>query len=128
MNGTLSLPEGWRRKSDISWRVSTWDLRRMGLGGLRLEALPPDGRRRHGLGEEEMALLVQHVGQYGEHATAKRAGFKKGDILVSFDGLTRRMSETDLLAHVLREKMPGTTVQVVVLRGDRRIQMKLPMR
>ena len=30
---SLDLPEGWRR-GDISWRATTWDLRRMGLGGL----------------------------------------------------------------------------------------------
>ena len=35
---TLDLPEGWRR-GDISWRTTTWDLRRMGLGGLWLEEL-----------------------------------------------------------------------------------------
>ena len=38
---TLDLPEGWRR-GDISWRTTTWDLRRMGFGGLWLEEL--DGR------------------------------------------------------------------------------------
>ena len=35
---TLELPEGWRR-GDISWRATTWDLRRMGLGGLKLAEL-----------------------------------------------------------------------------------------
>src|SRR5262249_32152170 len=35
---TLTLGEGWRR-GDISWRATSWDLRRMGLGGLRLDDL-----------------------------------------------------------------------------------------
>ncbi len=124
----LSLTEGWRRKSDISWRVSTWDLRRMALGGLRLKELPESDPRRARLGQEKMALHVDHLGQYGEHATAKNAGFRKGDLLVSFDGLTRHMTETDVIAYVLREKMPGTSVPVTVIRGDRQIRLKLPLR
>src|SRR5262249_40324396 len=31
---TLELPADWRRGSEISWRTTTWDLRRMALGGL----------------------------------------------------------------------------------------------
>jgi len=31
---TLSLANDWRRHSDISWRTSSWDLRRMATGGL----------------------------------------------------------------------------------------------
>ena len=40
---SLDLPEGWRR-GDISWRTTTWDLRRMGLGGLWLEELTGEQR------------------------------------------------------------------------------------
>jgi serine protease Do len=30
---TLDLPEGWRRRGNIAWRTTTWNLRRIGLGG-----------------------------------------------------------------------------------------------
>src|SRR5205814_2080094 len=34
---TITLAKDWRRHSDIAWRVTTWDLRRMASGGLVLE-------------------------------------------------------------------------------------------
>jgi len=30
----LALAEGWKKKADISWRATSWDLRRMAAGGL----------------------------------------------------------------------------------------------
>ncbi len=33
----LDLPTGWRRQDDISWRATSWDLRRMVTGGLKLQ-------------------------------------------------------------------------------------------
>src|SRR5690606_14850002 len=95
---TLDLPDGWRRSGDISWRVSTWDLRRQGFGGMKLTDLDDEQRAELGLGGDAMALKVNHVGQYGEHAVAKRAGMLIGDIIVGFGGQDGRMSETELLA------------------------------
>lgn len=125
---TLSLDDGWRRGGDISWRTTTWDLRRMATGGLVLEDLPAGDRRQRDLGEERLALRVEHVGQYGEHATAKRAGFRKGDIVVEFAGRTRRMTESDLIVYVLEQKKPGARIPVTVLRGKKRVDLELPVR
>src|SRR5262249_16955135 len=71
---TLSLPQGWRQRGDLSWRASTRGLRRMATGGLVLEELPAEGRARAGLPEPAMALRVRHVGQYGPHAAAPQPG------------------------------------------------------
>ena len=106
MDLTLDLPEGWRR-GDISWRATTWDLRRMGLGGLKLAELDARGRDRVKLPAGSMALRVEHVGEYGEHAVAKKAGFRKGDVIVSFDGMSRKMSESDLLAYTVQNEATG---------------------
>jgi serine protease Do len=122
----LSLPPGWRNASEISWRATTWDLRRMATGGLVLRALPPNERR--GLSEGEMALRVEYVGQYGEHAAAQRAGFRKDDIIVAFDGRNDLASESDLLAYVLQEKTDRGEVTVTVLRNGRRQNLTLPLR
>ncbi len=124
---TLDLPEGWRR-GDISWRATTWDLRRMGLGGLKLAELDDEGRDRAKLPKKSMALRVEHVGEYGEHAVAKRAGFLKGDIIVSFDGTSGKMSESELLAYALQEKRPGDEVAVTVLRNGEEKVMKFALR
>jgi serine protease Do len=118
---TLDLPEGWRR-GDISWRVTTWDLRRMGLGGLRLDELTDGERRAVDLSPDALALRVRHVGEFGEHAVAKKAGIQKGDILVGFDGQTSRTSESELLAYTLQKKRPGDEVAVIVLcNGERKV-------
>ena len=47
---TLTLPPGWRRAGDLSWRASSWGLRRSALGGLLLEDLPADSRPAEGAG------------------------------------------------------------------------------
>jgi serine protease Do len=126
-NLTLSLDEGWRRQANISWRTSSWDLRRIAAGGMLLEDLADDERPKSGLDENSMALLVKYVGQYGEHAVAKNAGFVKNDILVAVDGKTGRMSETDFFAYVLQNKMPGEKVPMTVLRGGKRVELTLPL-
>jgi hypothetical protein len=125
-NATLELPKGWRL-GDISWRASTWDLRRMGFGGMRLDDLTDEQRRSANLPREGMALRVRHLGEYGEHAVAKRAGFQKGDIVVRFDGLNSRMSESELLAHTLQKKRSGDEVAATVLRKGGKTALKFTL-
>jgi serine protease Do len=123
---TLELPRGWRRKDDISWRASTWGLRRIGVGGLLLKDVPADERTKLDLAEADMALRVEHVGQYSPHDVAKRAGFQKGDVILSFDDKSFAR-ETDVLAYALNECKPGAKIRVVVLRGDKRVTLMLPI-
>jgi hypothetical protein len=124
---TLTLPKGWRQQGDISWRVSTWGLRRMALGGLVLEGLSPEERKQAGLAETAMALRVRHVGQYGPHAAAQKAGFRQEDIVVAFDDRTDFPREDDLLAYAVNHRKPGDRVAVTVLRDGQRIRLMLPM-
>jgi hypothetical protein len=117
---TVTLKEGWRR-GNISWRTTTWELRRLGLGGMKLESVDEEEIRQASLALDQMALRVIHVGEFGEHAVAKRAGFQKGDIIVSFDGQASSMTESQLLAYALQRKRPGDAVSVTVVRdGTRR--------
>jgi serine protease Do len=123
----LSLAEGWRQAGDISWRVSAWGLRRMSTGGLQLVPLAEDGRARLKIPAGKMALEVKHVGQYGPHATAKRAGFQPGDILIEFDGRDDLMTDTDVLVYGVTERKAGDQVQVKILRNGRQQTLRLPM-
>jgi serine protease Do len=113
---TMSLNDGWRR-GNISWRPTTWQLRQMGLGGMKIENLKDEDRRLAGISPDRMALKIDHVGEHGEHAIAKRAGLQRGDIIVSFDGKDSRMTESELLDYTLRQKLPGERVALVVVRG-----------
>jgi hypothetical protein len=125
---TLTLPEGWRRRDDLSWRASSWGLRRMALGGMRLEELTAAERKKAELPETAMALRVKHAGGgSGPHATAQKAGFRVGDVLVSFDGKSDLLRETDVFAHALTTRKPGEQVAVTVLREGKKLDLKLPM-
>ncbi len=125
---SLTLPDGWRSSTDISWRPTTWDLRRMATGGLTLIPAPPAIRNRLHLNDRQMALQVDHVGQFGDHARAKRAGFRKGDVILSFGGRDDLISESRLIAWAIRNTRPGETVKVNVWRHGERKSFELEMR
>jgi hypothetical protein len=121
---TLALENGWRQLDDISWRSSSWGLRRMTTGGMLLESVE---ERPAGVPKEGMALRAKHVGQFGPHAAAKNAGFQVGDIIVSYDGRTDLHREADLFAHSLRKRKPGEKVPVKLVRAGKVLEFTLPM-
>jgi S1-C subfamily serine protease len=123
----LTLEPDWRRQGDISWRVSSWSMRRIALGGLSLEEATEEERRRAKVNESQLALRVKAVGQYGAHATARNAGFQKDDVIVSFDGRSGRMTEGQLFEYVLQNKHTGDRMPVVVLRGNERKSLTMPV-
>ncbi|MDZ4687748.1 MAG: Trx7/PDZ domain-containing (seleno)protein [Planctomycetaceae bacterium] len=124
---TLNLPSGWRKASDISWRATSWDLRRMAFGGMLLEPLPDEERASHKLPADKLALRIKHVGEYGEHARAKKAGLLKDDIVIGYDGRSDFRTETDLLAYSMQQKKPGDKVAIEVLRGGERKTMTVQL-
>jgi hypothetical protein len=124
---TLELESGWRLADDISWRVSSWGLRRMTTGGMLLEVATAEQRKAAGVADDEMALHVKNVGQYGPHAAAKNAGVQKDDILIAFDGRTDLLREADIFRQGMRERKPGQSVPIIVSRNGKAIPLKLPM-
>ncbi|HVW36482.1 MAG TPA: Trx7/PDZ domain-containing (seleno)protein [Pirellulales bacterium] len=123
----LALENGWRRRGDLSWRASSWDLRRMAFGGMRLRSVTTEERSQLGLAKDAPALWIKHVGQYGDHAAAKRAGFLKDDVLVELEGQPVPASETELLAALIASKKPGQRLPAVVLRGGKRVELEMPV-
>jgi S1-C subfamily serine protease len=120
---TLTLAKGWRQQDDISWRATSWDLRRITLGGMRLESLPDAERQALKLPAGELALRAKWVGQYNEHAVAKRAGFLKDDIILAIDGDRTPITESRLMARFAQTKQPGDKVTMTVLRGPQRLEL-----
>lgn len=114
---TLNLPSGWRRTANIDWRATSWDLRRMAFGGMKLDPLSDAERAQLKLPEGKTGLLVRHVGEYGEHARAKQAGIQKGDVVVSYDGRTDLLTESQMLAYGMQRKKPGDKVEIGILRN-----------
>ncbi|MEX2214800.1 MAG: Trx7/PDZ domain-containing (seleno)protein [Phycisphaeraceae bacterium] len=124
---SLKLDNGWRRISDITWRASAWEYRRMGLGGMKPDDMSDADRKAANLTATQMAFKLAHVGQYGDHAVAKRAGFEKGDIIIMWDGLTNRMTESALLAYGVQKKQPGDTIKATILRGGKKMDLKVTL-
>lgn len=117
---SLNLPEKWRELDDISWRASTWGLRRMALGGFSVEALAEAPK-------EGMPLRIKHVGQFGPHAAAKNAGFLAGDQLISFGKQTTITRETDLISYSLRTYKSGEKIPVEIMRAGKKMTLMLPV-
>jgi serine protease Do len=122
---TLALPAGWRRADDIAWRASTWELRRMALGGVILK--PLGAKERENLPKSAIGLRVEHVGQYAPHDLARRAGVTKGDVLLALDGRTDFQRETDILRYVLQDKPVGSTLGLKLRRGDQELDISLTL-
>lgn len=127
VNLELCLPDSWRRMDDISWRSSSWMLRRMVLGGILLENMTGEEMKAEGLNEKSMALKVKHVGQFGPHATAHKAGVVKGDILIGFDEKTDLLRESDVFFYAIDSKKTGDMVSLTIKRNKNIIQIKIPI-
>ncbi len=125
-NLTLNLPSGWRKATDISWRPTSWELRRMAFGGMKMDVLPDADRTKINIPAGQMALKLAHVGQYGEHALAKKAGFIKDDIIVSVDGRKDFLTESQLFTYLLQNKRPGSKVPAVVMRNGQQLNLQIP--
>ncbi|MDZ4405424.1 Trx7/PDZ domain-containing (seleno)protein [Prosthecobacter sp.] len=122
----LDLPAGWRLKSDIGKRAGTWPMRAMAFGGMKMDDIEDAERGTLGLSKDQMALRIFHVGQYGEHAKAKQAGFQKDDILVEVGDLKQRITESAIIGHLLLHHLPGEKLPAAVMRGGKRVELKLP--
>ncbi len=127
MQVALNLSDGWRSSGDISWRASTWGLRRMAAGGMVLEPATEEQRAQLNLTSDQMALRVKQVGQYGPHAAAKQAGFRQGDILVAVGDQRANLSETDWLTYAVSNYRAGESVSVDLVRDGKKHTLQLPM-
>jgi hypothetical protein len=118
---TLKLADGWRTGSDISWRPTSWELRRMATGGTLLEAADAAARKQLQIPGDQMALRVKHVGKYGEHARAMNAGVKVDDILVGVDEHHDLLTESAVFAYAMQQKKPGERITFHLLRNGREV-------
>ena len=123
----LRLPDRWRFQSDVSWRTGGWEMRRMALGGLKLVSATDEQRREWKVPRDQLALVVDYVGQWVEFGTAKRAGFQKGDVIVAYGPLQDNISESQLLAWSVLNRRPGVRVPVTVIRDGKRKTLQMPM-
>jgi hypothetical protein len=123
----MKLEKGWRQVGDLSWRVTSWSYSRMVTGGFRAETLDDEARKKLDLDEHSMALLIKSVGKYGAHAAAMKAGVRKGDLLVSYDGRKDLTSETELFNYALKNRSPGDKIDLTIMRDGKEHKFQLPI-
>lgn len=123
----IYLGAQWRMDADIFRRVGTWPMRAMAFGGMRLIDLTDDERKVRGLDTSSMALLAKNVGKYGKHGAARKAGFRVDDVIVEVNGDRSRKTESRLLGEILRAHQAGKRLSATVLRGKRRMSLKIPV-
>ncbi len=121
------MSDGWKRAGDISWRSSSWGLRRIAFGGMVAESLSDSDRESAKAPPKGMALRIKHVGKYGAHAIADKAGVKVGDILVAYDGKTDFEREADIFWYVASQKRVGDKVTFKVLRDGKPQEFTIPL-
>ena len=100
----------------------------MFTGGMLLKDTTAMERQKLNLTDGDLALRADYIPQGGgEHGTAKKAGFLKNDVILSIDGKSNHMSESDLFGYFAQNRMRGTRVPVTVLRGGDKVDLELPM-
>jgi S1-C subfamily serine protease len=99
----------------------------MVTGGLVFETASDAERAEAGIESGKMLLKVKHVGLYGPHAAGKNAGFQKDDLIVSYDGHSDLMSDSDVLRYGTTHKHVGETVELGVLRKGELLSLKIPI-
>lgn len=102
-------------------------MRAMVLGGMSLKPLDSAKRKSLGIQPQEIGLLVHGLGEYGEHAAAKKAGFRKGDVIIAVEGIHGPSDESQLIGSLLSNHLKPTQLAATVLRDGKRIDLQWPI-
>lgn len=119
----LVLPEKWRRRGSVAWRVSMAKAE-ADLLGLTTEKPAIRKRKELGLGENDLALRIDFPperllgdGQRNANRQAAEAGLKRGDVIVEVDGSRNPMYQSDLIAYAIQKKSKGDPITLKVNRN-----------
>ncbi len=127
----LKLTADWKRDSieGFSWRASIWRFDpKPGFGG---KDLSREEKRKLKIPVEQYAFRVQYLVTWGKNAftgeQAKRAGIRKGDVVIAADGKTDFRSQAHFHAWVRLAHAKGDTLTIRLLRNraPRTIKLKL---
>jgi len=107
-------------------------MRAMVLGGMVLRTVDPKKRSDLGIKSNDLGLIVHGLGEYGEHAAAKNAGFRKGDVVLRIEGIDDAASEagwteSELIGKLLSEHRSPTKLACTILRDNQRIDLSWPI-
>jgi S1-C subfamily serine protease len=114
----LEVADGWR-KTNLTWRPSMLDL----LPSLPFSGddLTPAEKKQLGLAADRAAFRQDGT----VHATLRAAGVRKDDVVIGFDGSGVDGALGDLLGHARRNYLVGDEIMINVIRGGKRVDLKL---
>jgi predicted metalloprotease with PDZ domain len=120
-SGTLDVADGWR-KTNLTWRPSMLDI----LPSVPFSAddLSAAEKRRFGLSESRAAIRQDAT----VHSTLRAAGIQAGDVVIGFDGQSVDGGVGELLGYLRRNYLVGETVTVNLIRGGKRVDLKLVLK
>ncbi|MCE9583498.1 MAG: PDZ domain-containing protein [Planctomycetes bacterium] len=128
---TIVLEPGWKAATPLeySWRPAMWLLKPdPGLGGSDLGA---DEKKNIGLAPGAFAMRIDYLIEWGERAgtgqSARKAGVRKGDVLLSADGVADFRSHLHFQAWFRLTREPGKSAVLQLLRDGKPVSVDLPV-
>ena len=119
---SVALSGEWK-KSDLSWRSSSWLALRQGV---KFDALTAEERAARKIDDGKLALLVRGLfGQGGPKV--QQAGLKQNDVIVAVDGKSDPLSESEFLVALRLNHGPKDSVKLTVLRGNEQKELTIPL-
>lgn len=111
---SITLKKGWRRQEDFGWRYRVAGYAMWLWGGVTVED--------HARGIRVKARSPRWFKKTNKAAYNK---LQAGDLILAVDG--KRMSRSDYIAYLMRDKRLGSTVNLDVERGGRRLRISFPI-
>ena len=116
---SLELAKGWR-VGEIGWRASMYEMPpRLGLW---VQAATGEEKDQLQIPPERLALNIKGV--FGQEV--RKAGFKKGDVIIEFNGHTDHHTEGQFQAYVrLNHYRPNAVLPIKVLRAGEANELRV---
>jgi len=131
MAATLQLAAAWKTPTPLvfAWRPSKWQMKpQPGFGGRPLDA---QQKQALGIDPATFAFRIGYLVTWGENAAtgrnARKAGLRKGDVILSLAGKNDFRSMDHYHAWFRFTRKPGSRVPVVRLRDGKRTTVELPV-
>jgi len=119
VEAVLELSGDWLR-GDLSWRGSMWAM--PPSPGLWVVGLDAEARRERGIASGRLGLEVRGVFR----EAVRRAGLRKGDVIVAYDGRDEEISAPKFHADLrLQYYRPGAVLRLDVLRRGKRVPLEV---
>ncbi len=127
----LKLKDGWKRISpfEYSWRPMKWELSPApGFGG---QILSQETKKELGLEEYPFAMRVDYIVDWGPRkslgANVKKAGLRKGDIVLSINSKSDFRDADHFHAWIRLRCQVGQTIRIKFWRNGKPQRIELPL-